>query len=296
MEEINERKYLVPTSILIAAVVISATWAYTNNQKLAKETSPKEVTGSDNAVPTVGESLVMPVPKNILVELNKSGVLDETKFNALYGERGMSVGDKNFLDGLKNGQLVMNSGNAQLALNVLWAMGLGQKSAILTNGPLSDSSYGGAGGFASTGGWTLGTGTLADHLSMHSFVNLTTEQEQLVERVSKNIYRPCCNNSTHFPDCNHGMAMLGLLELLASQGTDELSMYKAALKANALWFPNQYATIERYLGARGLSLASASAQDILGKTYSSGSGFAQIAATAPTEPATRPTGGGGCSV
>ena len=178
MEEINERKYLVPTSILIAAVVISATWAYTNNQKLAKETSPKEVTGSDNAVPTVGESLVMPVPKNILVELNKSGVLDETKFNALYGERGMSVGDKNFLDGLKNGQLVMNSGNAQLALNVLWAMGLGQKSAILTNGPLSDSSYGGAGGFPPTGGLGPGTRPPLPHLGTHFFLEFINQKQQ----------------------------------------------------------------------------------------------------------------------
>ena len=30
-------------------------------------------------------------------------------------------------------------------------------------------------------------------------------------KIAKGIYRPCCNNSTYFPDCNHGMAMLGLL-------------------------------------------------------------------------------------
>jgi hypothetical protein len=46
-------------------------------------------------------------------------------------------------------------------------------------------------------------------------IPLTAEQQALVEEVAAEIYRPCCNNSTLFPDCNHGMAMLGFLELLA---------------------------------------------------------------------------------
>ena len=57
-----------------------------------------------------------------------------------------------------------------------------------------------------------------NHYSMHRFIVLTPEQQALVEKVSKGIYRPCCGNSVYFPDCNHGMAMLGLLELMASQG------------------------------------------------------------------------------
>ena len=296
MEENEKRKYSVPAAILIATVIISATWLYTNNQKLAKQTPPKEVAGGDSVAPTAGESLVMPVPANIFAELGKSGVLDETKFNALYKERGLAPAEQAFLAGLKNGQLVMNSANAQLALNILWAVGLGQKSAVLTSGPLSDPSYGGPSSFASTGGWTLGTGTLTDHLSMHSFVNLTAEQERLVEKVAKNIYRPCCNNSTYFPDCNHDMAMLGLLELLASQGADESTIYRAALKANTLWFPGQYTTIDRYLSTRGLGLLTANPQEILGPTYSSGSGFAKIAVATPAQPVTRPASGGGCSV
>lgn len=47
-----------------------------------------------------------------------------------------------------------------------------------------------------------------------------------VEEVAAAVYRPCCNNHTPFPGCNHGMAMLGLLELMAPQraSADECSV------------------------------------------------------------------------
>ena len=98
---------------------------------------------------------------------------------------------------------------------------------------MTDKQFGGADKFASTGGWSLSKGNAMDHYSRHNFVVLTQAQAELVERVSKNIYRPCCNNSTYFPDCNHGMAMLGLLELMASQNISEGQMYKIALSVNS---------------------------------------------------------------
>src|SRR3989344_7376730 len=105
---------------------------------------------------------------------------------------------------------------------------------------MTNPEYGGAGNFASTGGWTLAKGDAMDHYSAHPFIMLSREHQELVERVSKGIYRPCCNNSTHFPDCNHCMAMLGLLELMASQGVSEEDMWKAALAVNSYWFPDTY--------------------------------------------------------
>ncbi|OGJ12805.1 hypothetical protein A2432_00040 [Candidatus Nomurabacteria bacterium RIFOXYC1_FULL_43_8] len=128
---------------------------------------------------------------------------------------------------------------------MLWALGLGNKNPILENGPMMTYSGAGlpaealakAGNFASTGGWTLGKGNAMDHYSMHQFVTLTREQQDLVEKVAKNIYRPCCKNSTYFPDCNHGMAMLGLMEIMASQGASEPEMYKMSGEVNTLWFP-----------------------------------------------------------
>ena len=122
---------------------------------------------------------------------------------------------------------------------------------------------------------------------------LTDDQQKLVERVSQNIYRPCCDNATNFPDCNHGMAMLGLLELLAANGASEQTMYKAALRINQFWFPDQYATIAKYLQSKGKSIESADPREILGRNYSSASGFRKIAALVPQ---TESRSSGGCGV
>ena len=112
-----------------------------------------------------------------------------------------------------------------------------------------------------------------------------------MERVSKNIYRPCCGNSVYFPDCNHGMAMLGLLELMAAQGTSEEEMYKAALQVNSYWFPDTYLTLAKYFEQRGVEWSKVSPKEVLGAAYSSAQGYQQI--LAEVEPP-QSQGGGGC--
>ena len=97
----------------------------------------------------------------------------------------------------------------------------------------------------------MAQGNTMNHYSKHEFISLTPEQQQLVEQVSWNIYRPCCGNPTYFPDCNHGMAMLGLLELMASQGVNEEDMYKAALAVNSYWFPETYINLAKYFESQG---------------------------------------------
>ena len=125
-------------------------------------------------------------------------------------------------------------------LNLLWAWGLSNKNEILEQGPMMNLRYGGAENFASTGGWSVGQGSVMSHYSMHGMVMLSAEEQNLVEKVTKNTFRPCCKNPAYFPDCNHGMAMLGYLEILASQGVDEAGLTRAALKANDDWFPGSY--------------------------------------------------------
>ena len=136
-------------------------------------------------------------------------------------------------------------------LNLLWAFGLANKNRVLEEGPMMDPRYGGAERFASTGGWTAGTGDPMSHYSRHSFVTLTAEEQALAEKVAKDTFRPCCKNSAYFPDCNHGMAMLGLLEILAADGADEATLYAAALKANQQWFPEAYGSPEKPAGGGG---------------------------------------------
>ena len=208
--------------------------------------------------------------------LVESGSIDREKFIALYGT--LSEEESALLDRDNPERMRITRENAPYLLNLLWAFGLANKNPILEEGEMSDPAYGGAGGFASTGGWPLAKGSAMEHYSMHSFVNLTPEQQELVEKVSKNIYRPCCGNSTHFPDCNHGMAMLGLLELMASQGVSEEEMYKAALAVNSYWFPDTYLTIAMYMGSRGIEWSSVSPREVLSAEYSSAGGYSRIAA------------------
>ncbi len=174
---------------------------------------------------------------NLGLRMMEAGVIDQEKFKNLYDSRGgiPEEGEKMLNGHMKN--IEITEKNSEIMLNMLWAFGLGNKNPILENGPMMDPRYGGAGNFASTGGWTLSRGDAMDHYGMHTFIKLTPGQQILVEKTAKNIFRPCCKNSTYFPDCNHGMAMLGLLELMASQGATETEMYKMATEVNALWFP-----------------------------------------------------------
>lgn len=222
------------------------------------------------------------------------GVIDKDLFESLYAQRGgMGEYEKNLLYGEEDNELIITEQNASFLLNIFWALGLGNKSAVLDEGPMVDERYGGAGGFASTGGWTLSVGDSMEHYSKHDFIVLTSEQEALVAKAAQNIFRPCCDNSTYFPDCNHGMAMLGFLELMAFQGADEEEMYEAALRLNAYWFPATYLTIAEYLDKIDKSWDELSPKEILGFDYSSSSGFRQI--LSKVNPV-QSKGGAGCGV
>ena len=126
------------------------------------------------------------------------------------------------------------------------------------------------------------------------FFALTPEQQALVDKVSRGIYRPCCGNSVHFPDCNHGMAMLGLLELMASQGVGEQEMWEAALTVNSYWFPDTYLTLATYMKGKGVAWKDVNPQEMLGIQYSSAQGYARIAAQVSTPASSG--GGSGCAV
>ena len=156
--------------------------------------------------------------------------------------------------------------------------------------------YGGAGNFVSTAGWIVAQGNAMDHYSRYKFFDLTSEQQMLVDKISRGIYRPCCNNSTHFPDCNHGMAMLGLLELMASQGVSEEEMWRAALVVNSYWFPDAYVTLDAHMESQSVAWQDVNPQEILGSSFSSSSGFSKIASRVRTPGNGGSKSGSGCSV
>ena len=80
---------------------------------------------------------------------------------------------------------------------------------------------------------------------------------------------------------------------MASQGVSEKEMYKIALKVNTYWFPDTYLTIAKYLQEKkNMSFDKADPKEILGKEYSSGSGFGRITNELKGEP----QGGASCGV
>ena len=277
--------------VVLAAVAVLGSG---NTQQVSKD---KVAVSSDNLEEIVipKDGFVIPV---VWIDLGKqlveNGVIDAAQFESIYASQGgLSDLEKELLYGDTKGQLVINQDNAPVLLNLLWAFGLANENPVLSEGPMSDPQYGGFEGFASTGGWTLSRGSIGDHYNQHKLVSLTDGQQALVERVSKGIYRPCCGNSTYFPDCNHGMAMLGLLELMASQGANESQMYAAALQVNSYWFPETYLTLASYFSNKGIPWNKVDPKLVLGIDYSSAGGFNKV--LTEIEPVSA-SGGGSCGV
>src|SRR3989338_2630193 len=291
---------LLPASIVIASLVLGLTWIYSTGLKATvadKDKTPVEIAdqhGGNTVAPS--ETIEIPVVWGDLGQkMAEAGVYDKDKLLALYASRGgLSSEDRKLVDGNGNGRIKITQSNSGLVLNLLLAVGLANKNEILEKGEMQNPQYGGAGKFASTGGWSLSKGSPMDHFSMHGFVKLTPEQQAVVEKTSQGIYRPCCGNSTHFPDCNHGMAMLGLLKLMASQGASEQDIWKAPLAVNSYWFPDTYLTIAAYMQNKGITWKEIPPQEVLGSSYSSAQGYASIAAQIVQPQGQQ--GGGGCGV
>lgn len=282
----------VPVSIIVAGVIIGGTVLLKDGSQVPLPAPEEERAAVISASPELPLRM-----GDIGAKLVSVGVLDREKFLGLYAGTQREIA-RRLIDETQEEPIMVTKENAGIILNLLWGVGLGNKSKVLDTGEMSDPRYGGASQFASTGGWTISSGNPMEHYSRHPFIVLTPEREELVARVSGGIYRPCCDNSTHFPDCNHGMAMLGLLELLASQSATEADLYEAALAANRLWFPDQYAVIDEYEAYQRGKGQTLSAHDLVGRSVASASGFQRLAAertqwgtTAPREER-----GGGCSV
>lgn len=293
----------VPIAILLAGMMVAGVMLYKDRNVTSRaQSNGAQVAGAATQITAIEEAVVpsagvvLPVVWGDLgAKLISTGVIDADKFTALYTQRGDFTDEyKKLLLEKSDDNLKITPNNAGYLLNLFWALGLGNRNSILDAGEMSDPKYGGAGRFASTGGWTMASGDTMNHFSKHKFFNLTPDQQALVDRVSKGIYRPCCGNSVHFPDCNHGMAMLGLLELMASQGTSEQVMWKTALTVNSYWFPGTYVTIATYMKNKGVEWKDVNSQEMLSAGYSSAQGFAKISAQV-VKPEQQ-QGGSGCSV
>jgi len=228
--------------------------------------------------PSEGYALSVPYG-DLGPQLIEAGVIDYDSFLQVMSASGDAVSNRE-IDILKKGsdeEIVITRENAHFLLNFFWAVGLANKNSILTNGMMVQYSDGQVERFASTGGWTLATKPVTEIYASLDLIPLTAEQQARVEEVAAAVYRPCCNNPTLFPDCNHGMAMLGLLEWMASNGASADEMFQAAKYVNAFWFPQQALETAMYLKAnQNTDFRDADPRLIVSAQFSSGSGSAAV--------------------
>jgi hypothetical protein len=237
--------------------------------------------------------------KDSILKLVEYGVIDRGKFFALYGRRGPHPAEfAHVLTDPSDRAILLTAANAVHYVDLLWPVGLATHMAANAKSPL----YGSPVKYASTAGWTLGrekSGVV--YFDKFPIVRLTPEQERRVVRIAKVAYRPCCDNSTFFQDCNHGSALLGLLQLGASQGLSEHELYREALAFNGFWFPDNYVQTALFFEVvRKTRWADVDPKLVLGYDYSALGPWqqnvaARVKAIRGLIPSA-PSGGAGCGV
>jgi hypothetical protein len=292
----NEKHWFV--GLLVLTVILGyVAWSMLKTDPIIAKALSGIVNPNDNAlynanVSETGNKLIDEVTAKVLpeygfqskialgdsvVKLTQNNVIDRNKFLAIYQDRGGLPAElESVLDEPSQRPMLLTRQNANYYVNLMWPLGLANYMSSNRESPiLGESLF----NFASTGGWNLGKEENGgEYFNKFNIVELTPEQEALVTKIAKNTYRPCCNNSTFFQDCNHGSALLGLLQLGASQGLSEDELYREALAFNSFWFPHNYIQTALYFKAvKNVDWEDVNPKEVMGKVYSSASGASLVA-------------------
>lgn len=210
-----------------------------------------------------------------IVRCVAEGALDRNKYVALWGGAySIPAAWLALLERRVDEPIHLTTGNAANLVDLLWPVGLSNHIAANSKSPIVGPDLD---NFASTGGWTLGKGDSGgQYFDKFAIIDLTPAQEALAVRVAETTFRPCCDNSTFFQDCNHGSALFAVLQLGAAQGLDEDALYREALVFNSYWFPDTYVATALYLKAiQQVDWRSVDPRQIMGAAYSTASGWYQ---------------------
>ena len=226
----------------------------------------------DEAIPPRGVNTTL-VFGDSLQKLIAAGALDLEKLRGTYGPKDpIPSWMEKLIDGASSEPILLSLETTPHLLNLLWPLGLSTKTALNDKSPINTADLP---QFASTAGWTLGREPNgAVYFNKVPSLLLTAQQEDRVRQVATSTYRPCCDNPTFFQDCNHGSALLGLIELGAAQGQSADELYRIALAANAYWFPEQYGKTALYFSLfEGKKWPDVDPKLILGPRFSTLSGW-----------------------
>ena len=210
--------------------------------------------------------------KDSVLRLVRHGVIDPGKFFSLGLGGDLRGALANVLREPSDQPILLTAANATAYVNLLWPIGLSTYMNSNASSPLAGQSRF---NLASTAGWPLGREDNGGvYFSRYPIVDLDQANEALVVNVAKSTFRPCCDNSTFFQDCNHGSALLGLLQLGASQGLTERELYDKALAYNSFWYPNNYVMTALYLKVfRDTDWESVDSREVMSAEFSTLSGW-----------------------
>ncbi len=202
-----------------------------------------------------------------------AGALVPGKLRAVYARRGgMKPWTAALLAGPSDAPIRLGADTANDLLTLLWPVGLATRAPFNADGPTAGPHLP---RLASTAGWTLGEAPNgAVYFDSVAALALSAEQAARVAEIASRTFRPCCDNPALFQDCNHGAAMLGLLELGASQGLDTAALERVALAANSYWFPREHLKTALFFQLfEGRAWAELPPAELLGARYASASGW-----------------------
>lgn len=224
--------------------------------------------------------------------LLSSGVIDKEKFEELFKDNKTGLKNMWHLENTSKDNMVIDEESSRFMVNTLWALGLVNKSKILDEGSMAKYGAGDVMNFASTGGWSLGAKPTTELYSSTKILDLSEDQEALVEKIARSVYRPCCDNHTEFPDCNHGMAALGYIQLAVKQGVSEKRIYKDILALNSFWFPQNYVELAAYFQKQNKEWKNIDPKLALSEEYSSAQGMQKVKQEVQNIPGVESSGGG----
>lgn len=230
--------------------------------------------------------------------LVRGGAIAPAKLERLYAKRG---GLPDWVGTLfskgSTKPIRFSAATAPVLLNLLWPLGLANRAAFNARSPLKGPRVG---RFASTGGWTLGTRPGGELFNGIDAVPLDAAQGRVVVEAARASFRPCCDNSAFFQDCNHGSALLGLYQLAAAQGASAAELFRIGKLANSYWYPQQYlATAIYFRRVEDLAWSEVDPARLMGRRYSSASGWRRNVDARLRAAGLRPgndSSGGGCAV
>ncbi|OGY18763.1 MAG: hypothetical protein A2900_02055 [Candidatus Chisholmbacteria bacterium RIFCSPLOWO2_01_FULL_50_28] len=271
---------------------------YLVSQKLKTTTEqPAENQVSQDVVKTVAQKVIPPSGYktslswgDIGKKLVEVGAIDLAKYEQSFNANTNGKQEMDIFSGNESRPIEINENNSHFVVNTLWALGLVNKSKVLDEGPMREQDVP-IENFASTGGWTLGSKTAKALYSSQEIIPLSDDQQEQVRRIAENVYRPCCGNSVAFPDCNHGMAALGYIELAVSSGLSEEQIYKDLLAFNSYWFPTTYVEMAVYFSQQGTEWEKVDPKLALSNEYSSAQGAQKVHQAVANVPGIKSQGG-----